>query len=671
MSHTTQRSTHSSSLSHRVAALQVDAVACRLASETVRVLLPLAKVSAVVLSRELWRSAGYSSLHDLARERLERNSRWVREHAALHHAIERLPALRSATTGEDGGAPLGLCRALTVARVATKESLSDWVSCARQLTVSALQRFVRGRADGAPVVLEFGADCAGDFPAMAPRSAGNEAISVGATCESQVDAQHGALPIAEVGEVARVSWSIPAPLAVHAAFESALDLYRRLEGGDATVTSFVEALVAEEYASGYPPDVLQPMFSPTDLAEQNLDDRPRPELPALSVAREMLATLDEMTVRAGVGPDREVLHQLDVLSAAADLIERNLAALLVEMSGQGVLRELGFESIGAYGENRLGQGRTTIENRVRVARSLRKRPLLQRAYVTGAIGLEKGLLAIQILGPGYVSAAREAEWVAHLKQCTVKRLRDEKRALLWASAIEGRCEAPAPMSDQAWYASLRCAPGDTVAAVRRAGNAACDEAASPPPVGSVLRLRLPVDLANDLSACVEARCRSLDAAASANEESQPATDTCAAAWRVARTFSAASRCLPAWVGLLALLEEFCVSHDIAPARSASRSEVFVRSGHRCEAPGCSSRRVEWHHRHYRSRGGSDDHTNGDALCPTHHRHGEHGGYLRVTGGTPLQRAWRVGPVDDGVWYRNERCVDRRGDRRERHQNSVR
>ncbi|MFN7967014.1 MAG: HNH endonuclease signature motif containing protein [Acidobacteriota bacterium] len=242
----------------------------------------------------------------------------------------------------------------------------------------------------------------------------------------------------------------------------------------------------------------------------------------------------------------------------------------------------------------------------------------------------------------------------------MKRLRDEKRALLWAVAVDGRFEAPRPMSDQAWMDSLRCGPGDTVKAVQRAGRAACDNALLVPVSGSVLRLRLPVELANDFSACVESRRHYLGIDADACDWSQPVGEDDPASWRAARTFSNASRRLPAWVGLLAMLEEFCATHDVAEKRSASWSEVFVRSGHRCEAPGCTSRRVEWHHRHYKSRGGSDHDSNGDALCPTHHRRGEHGGYMRVTGDTPLRRVWRLGRADIAQWFCNERRVAKPG-----------
>ncbi len=506
----------------------------------------------------------------------------MREHAALHRALMQLPALRSAVTGQDGGAPLGVCKALVVGRIATDETLPMWVQRARTLSVDELKQAVRGARE---------------------QGAGDSAVE---QVSDETSDQPGML------------WVTSTPPAVRAAFDSALDLYRRIEGGEATVTSFIEALVAEEYASGRPPDVFHQPLRAVEPSAAPVGTPSGNELPAVSVALELLAALDDAVEQAGEGSDSDVLAQLHRLTSAAGMAEQSLAALLIEMAASGALHELGFASIGAYAEARLSASRTTLEDRARAARALAKRPHLQRAYASGAIGLEKALLAMQILGKGYVEPAREREWVAHLESCSVKRLRDEKRALLWGSAVEAVADRPAPMSDEAWLASLRCAPGDTAAAVQRAGHAACGDGVLVPVVGSVLRLRLPVALAEELSGCIEGRLKFLALDAEGCDWAWPNGSDEPASWRAARTFSIASRRIPAWVGLLAMLEEFCVRYDVADKRSASHCEVFVRARHRCEAPGCTSRTVEWHHRRYRSRGGSDHHDNGDALCPTHH-----------------------------------------------------
>ncbi len=608
---------------------------CRLATETARTLLPLAKVAAVIVERELWRSAGYSSLHDFTRERLERSSRWLRNHAALHRAVAQLPALRAAVTGERGEAPIGVCRALLVARVATSETVDRWVTDARRLTVDELSQAVREQK---------------------PSSDAAAAIS----SDDSVESHSYSIASEDIVQAPRVLWSMSAPPAVRAAFDSALDLYRRVEGADAPVESFVEALVAEAFAGPNPPDVSQVWLQTQEVSPDLTRIVTGLALPALSEAREVLQAIDVAIASAGAGSDDDVLRQLQCLTSSADVIERHLASVLIEMCDNGLICALGLRSIGAYAEDRLGLCRTTVEDRVRAARAIASQPQLWQAYATGQIGLEKTLLAAQILGGKIVDAALQSDWANHLAACTVKRLRDEKRALLWNSAVEGCGGPPLPMTDEQWLASLRCAPGDTAAAVQRAGRAACENKSLLPVSGSALRLRLPAELGNHFTACIESQRVLMALKADALDWPFPISNATPASWRAARTFSTASRRVPSWVGLLALLEDFCAQHDHAATRSACHSEEFARARHRCEAPGCTNRKVESHHRVYRSHGGSDHPFNRDALCAVHHRHGQHGGLMHVAGDSPIQRLWRLGPkglASGAVWFRNERHVD--------------
>ena len=149
----------------------------------------------------------------------------MRLHAALHRAVVRLPGLRGAVTGEDGGAPIGMSKALLVARVASVETLASWVERARTLTVDELRAAVNGGDS--------------EVEAVAPSSD-------------------------DIVEVPGLLWGFSAPPSVRAAFDSALDLYRRLEGGDATVTSFIEALVAEDFSSDQPPEGIEEASSPKE-----------------------------------------------------------------------------------------------------------------------------------------------------------------------------------------------------------------------------------------------------------------------------------------------------------------------------------------------------------------------------------------------------------------------
>ncbi|MFN7964526.1 MAG: hypothetical protein U0V87_02415 [Acidobacteriota bacterium] len=177
------------------------------------------------------------------------------------------------------------------------------------------------------------------------------------------------------------------------------------------------------------PDVFQAWLQAVDPPSDPESPPSGMELPAMTMALEVLALLDTVMSRAGVGTDSEVLWQLKCLAGAADTIECNLAALLIEMSDNGALRELGLRASDRMPRTGWGWG-APPSRIVRVARALRGRKLLQQAYLDGAFGLEKALLVLQILGRGFVEESCEALWVSHLRACTVKRLRDETGAVV-------------------------------------------------------------------------------------------------------------------------------------------------------------------------------------------------------------------------------------------------
>ncbi|MFN7967050.1 MAG: hypothetical protein U0V87_15315 [Acidobacteriota bacterium] len=359
MSTTISRANNLSVLSPWLDAVNRDAVALRLAVQSVQVLLPLSKVCALVVEGELWRCAGASSLHDFTREQLERTGKWLRGHADLHDAIQRLPGLRVAVTGGDGGAPIGLCKGMLVGRVATESTLAAWVERARRLSVGRLREMVRegqaiagdefassddlvvamrGGDASQPIASTIACEDADRREARVGRDASqavatrcgdedadrhSEGLAGGATvgvvigddmladaepraCSSREVLEAGDSLMAgrssrppgassqadDIDELPRVSWVIPVPPAVRAAFESALDLYRRVEGGDATVVSFIESLVAEEFASDKPPDVFQAWLQAVDPPSDPESPPSGMELPAMTMALEVLAQLD-------------------------------------------------------------------------------------------------------------------------------------------------------------------------------------------------------------------------------------------------------------------------------------------------------------------------------------------------------------------------------------------
>jgi len=474
------------------------------------------------------------------------------------------------------------------------------------------------------------------------------------------------------------------PMVVRAAFDEARDLYQAVEGHSATVSSFIEALLAEAAAGPCPPDIESSSPAPgvpRDVVESALArttgnwlhlPEPAPASRAFALARESLARFRDVAAVAGEGDAVEVDRQIRVLVDLQSELQRRLGTVLAEMGDRGAWSRLRFAGLGHYAEQRLGLSRTTARDRARAARALRQLPAVREAHEAGALGLEATLHVIRILGPGSADTPAQREWVDRAREATIKRLRDESRALARHGAglpdpspsgdtgtrtgLAGATGAPAPLSDAQWHASLYRGAGTARARLRHLGRVA----AGCPPTDVFLRLTLPPDLASAFTGAVESTCRRLTALVDQVAWDEPWPDPDArGSTLAARMFSTRCRRVPSWVGLLSLLEDFVETWD-PPAGAARRraDRIYNRDGWRCTAPGCTSRRnLEDHHVRYRARGGSDHMWNRTTLCRFHHQRGEHGGLASCRGRAPLGIDWRLGRAENGVWYRNERRVD--------------
>jgi hypothetical protein len=731
--------------------LQADGLALSLRGALERVCIPLARAAAAFVRASGWLPFGFARLDDHARERFGRSGRWVRDLAALGGALDSFPLLAGSLTGDDGGPPIGRVAALAIARVASPVSLDAWVAVARAAPVRDLRAAARAaRAAGS------------SWPPGVDPSGAQEDVASGGAFDGQPEAAsgggpHGVAPDPDDDLSERSLVRIPVPSPVLAAFDEALDLYRCVEGTEASATAFVEAFVAESLTGARESELRDPASADASNDANHLALRAGPGLArvesalaratanwshlppsssaswALALAGVSLARLDRLAREAGTGSPAELDGQIRALLALENDMEGRLGRLLAEMADRGAWPRLRFAGVGHYAEQRLGLSHTSAEDRARAARALHRFPRLRAAYEDGRIGLEVTLLVLRILDDAPVDGTTEAAWLARAEEATVKRLRDEARALRRAAVLgrrdstvrgapdpdaragpapipdagtsavpaplagAGTHPVPAPLADAEWHASLRRAPGTARERLLRFGALAvgwADGAGALPSPDVFLRLRLPHELACDFLDAVEASRRTLSDLADQVPWDEPWPDPDSApSVLAARTFSTRSRRVPAWVGLLAMIEEFVSTWD-GEARAADgqrpagaapadrvrpdRAEperagpeipavpatprrhgdaVYIRDGWRCSAPGCTSRRnLEDHHLIYRSHQGTDDLSNRTCLCRFHHGRGEHGGLASCKGAAPLGITWRLGRPDLATWYRNERRI---------------
>lgn len=663
---------------HRVerALLQADAIALSLRSALDRILLPLARAASAFVQGHGWTEFGFARLDDFARERLGRSGRSLRDYAALGCALRTLPdmaarALGVAIDGDDGHAPVGRVAAFLIARAVLRTDgeeaarrLPAWLALARSLPVRELRETLGSAAAG-----------------RASESTGS-AVPDESTCSTTTGLQHGA----EASED-RSLLRVPVPAAVLAAFDETVDLFRAVEGM-ATVTSFVEALVAESTSATETSDfecgVVEAAAShfdadPDRVSIRRGEDaaivesalarttgnwrrlaRSSPASWALSLAGSSLAHFNELARSAGTGDAVALDGQLRALFALENDLEGRLGRLLAEMAERGAWSRLRFAGVGHYAEQRLGLSRTAAEDRARAARSLRRYPLLRSAYEAGRFGLDAVLLVLRQIGDGPVSHDLEEAWVARAGETTVKRLRDEARALGRRRGHGESLPAAGPLDDAEWHASLRRAPGTARERVLAYGRVAAERITTGrralPGPDVFLRLTLPDWLASDFAAAIERNRGALAGIVARVRWDEPWPDSQAApSVAAARGFFERGRRVPAWVGLLAMLEDFVCTWDAADSTRRDGDDVYKRDGWRCMAPGCTSRRnLDAHHLIYRSRNGGDEPSNRLCICRFHHQRGEHGGLAACSGTAPVDVYWRLGRPDVGVWYLNER-----------------
>ena len=629
----------------------------------------LARAAAAYRKVKGWKFFADSTLTDHAREQLDMTERSFQDLAAIGDGLQDLPELEVALTGrgtavDDPTAlqPLGRTKAAALARVATPETFGAWAALARSTTWRAFAKAVQAaKAAGSPLPLskDGGGDPAG----------GGIADEAREPSDLEDD-------VADAREI-----RIGLPEGMKIAFDEVHDLHQAVCGANVPRRDFVEALVAEALAGDRPVDLEaragmlgvglrrgKSLASVEDsLAAlagnwRDLDQRNRSTIEGAGSltganglldeeCRELVATaqaacerIRALTREAGTGGPAELNRQLRGLLSLEKPIDRALTRLLGWLSRHRSCGENLFRDIGHYGAERIGMRPRDAQLRAFIDRRLRRLPILREAFYAGRLGLEAAAVLCRILHPGPVKPEIERAWLEHALKSTVRRLRDEARTCTRSeAAVRLGEDPPLPPGDEAWFRSLARFPGTTK---RRLTRLVDDHGPSWPSVlNDTMTLRLPAETADRFVAAVEDRRRH----APGGLASAPAAS------RLAKTFSDEGEVVPAWVGLLALLEDYVGVWDdpaLQPRRRYGR--IYAMWGWRCAAPGCTRRcTIESHHLHYLSHCGPDIPSNLLPLCAFHHRQGEHGFLASCSGKAPLGVSWSLGHPSVKRHFRND------------------
>jgi len=657
---------------HRTAAL-LDATARQLRTALLYLAVPLAAAAHALNICTGWKEFGYARLSDHARERYGRSARWLRDRADLHEALERLPGLGEATSGDDGGSPLGVVAASLIGRIASPESLPVWLSLARSHSVRDLKKMTRGATSRGTC-----------WPAPEDSLAAVEIAD-----------SHARLP----------GLCLMMPAAVREAFHETLALYRAVEGHEASPDEFVGSLVAEAatgplgaaLADALPRGGKSSFSSlPTASAKSRKDTaaafdgivilerqsegratRTKPNrrdahasggdrtFEDVSLRRSVRLWLGQILAEIGAHQGSPALAadtRIRRLLALHDELERRLDEAIIQMSATTSWRALGYGGLPDYAHQALGWERSTIYARLALVRRLRRLPVVERAFSEGRIGRMAAHSISRVLlrdGTGAsdsrpAPAATQQAWVERAARATCRRLQDETRAVARLMALDAGDHACEPLEDQEWHASLKRHPGLT----RRRLEALTRMALTEPAHLHPLHLQIEPETAADLVRLLTLARRDpglVQTFSRLRQEQHEASPGTGRGQAGVPAFSTARDGVPLWAALLALLQEFADTWDVdLTGRRPFAGKIYNRDGWRCMAPGCTSRRnLEVHHIVYRSQGGDDRPDNLVCLCRFHHQMGEHGLLAKVRGEAPVQLVWRLGRDGSGGRFRND------------------
>jgi hypothetical protein len=537
------------------------------------------------------RQVGERGVGDLARNRLGFSGGQASELSRIAEGLEHHPLLaRAHARGR-----LGRSQVRELLRVVTPETERGWLRVARRCTVAELRRVVR------------------DYL----REAQKEPL------EGDGEEEHVQVSfLASFWE--RATWAALARETVEIVAGARLPIWKVVEYLCAEFASKWGHLVPSEEEWGEDPD------------EEEEEDEAVTKLPAVDELWEVEAEDTEEEEEEPLPPldlpdpsearsARELLAILLSLVRIRQSLDWQIGRLLSEVFFYQRWPDFDCDSFRDFVERHLGMGIRKAQTLVALDMKLEERPALEEAYRKGELGWNKAHLVARI-----ASRATEKPWIERALKVTVRRLEAEVRVMQTFDEMDWlACKKTTrglPPSPEL-LRELGVLPGgyhplDLDALVERA---------------NVLTENLPRRLVDRHWPWLRIRFRA-------------PPEVARYFWR---TIMGVGRLLElASVGecLIFLLYHFARTYQEEEKRAARRHPILDRDRWLCSFPGCSGRVVQSHHRHWKSRGGSNERSNLLALCPAHHA-SVHKGWVDVEGKAPHDLIFRNGSE---TWRDDER-----------------
>jgi len=329
-----------------------------------------------------WERLGFARVADYSLERLGMSGRELLDLAHVDSALRELPRVELALVA----GTLSWTRARLLARVATSEDETHWISLARSRTVRELSREVRAIDVGS--VEHGGAAPDGEAP----------------------DEGDGDVDFRGVGVVVRCSPE------VNAKWQLAWRLASRVSGESLPRWACMEAVVAE---------VLSALPLDPDAVEPQGDGVAPPTAPH-SRGSPKRRVVDPLEVDLAADPFA-LDARLRRAVAREQRLEARMGPLLLRVAEARLYRTRGFANLDHYARERLGLSPRKARALLRIERTARRCPELRRSYRAGRLSWVRAEALVPVLA---VAARRAAVWVRRAERMTVRGLRDAIDAAL-------------------------------------------------------------------------------------------------------------------------------------------------------------------------------------------------------------------------------------------------